>query len=204
MPGAGGVAADVTWRPACLPPGRCAQVMCCDYGFRTGAGRMYQAKYGQIPKNAWHLVRRGPRGCAQAQRWRRCRRRHPACWPQEAPAPEPAAGVGGSGRAGLTRALLTLPLLPTPPPQAMENFRQEYKALRRSFRWGRAPGRRPLPPAPPALAPPSWAPQPLGWLPGSRSGTSPAQRSSSSARSAPRRARPAHMLCRCTAVPPQV
>ncbi len=32
------------------------QVMCCDYGFRSGAARMYQAKYGQIPKNAWHLV----------------------------------------------------------------------------------------------------------------------------------------------------
>jgi hypothetical protein len=40
--------------------------MCCDYGFRTGAGRMYQDKYGQIPKSAWHLVgaaRKGTGGC---------------------------------------------------------------------------------------------------------------------------------------------
>jgi hypothetical protein len=38
-----------------LPPGL-LQVMCCDYGFRSGQGRLYQAGYGQIPASAWELA----------------------------------------------------------------------------------------------------------------------------------------------------
>lgn len=32
------------------------QVMCCDYGFRSNSGRLYQEGYGQIPRSAWNLV----------------------------------------------------------------------------------------------------------------------------------------------------
>lgn len=30
--------------------------MCADYGFRSGAGRLYQEGYGEVPKNVWQLV----------------------------------------------------------------------------------------------------------------------------------------------------
>lgn len=30
--------------------------MCCDYGFRSNSGRMYQEGYGQIPDSAFKLV----------------------------------------------------------------------------------------------------------------------------------------------------
>ena len=33
------------------------QVMCCDYGFRSGFGRLYQGEDGEIPKNIFQLVR---------------------------------------------------------------------------------------------------------------------------------------------------
>ena len=32
------------------------QVMCCDYGFRSGFGRLYQGEDGEIPKNIFQLV----------------------------------------------------------------------------------------------------------------------------------------------------
>lgn len=32
------------------------EVMCHDYGFRTGTGRLYQVGYGEIPKNVWELA----------------------------------------------------------------------------------------------------------------------------------------------------
>ncbi len=35
----------------------CVQVMCCDYGFRSGFGRLYQEGYGEVPKNVFELVR---------------------------------------------------------------------------------------------------------------------------------------------------
>jgi hypothetical protein len=35
----------------------CLQVMCCDYGFRSNSGRLYQEGYGKIPLSMWHLVR---------------------------------------------------------------------------------------------------------------------------------------------------
>lgn len=34
----------------------CLQVMCCDYGFRSGFGRLYQGEDGEIPKNIFQLV----------------------------------------------------------------------------------------------------------------------------------------------------
>lgn len=36
--------------------GNMIEVMCCDYGFRSNSGRMYQQGYGQIPKSAWSLA----------------------------------------------------------------------------------------------------------------------------------------------------
>ena len=32
------------------------QAMCCDYGFRSGFGRLYQGGDGEIPKNLFELV----------------------------------------------------------------------------------------------------------------------------------------------------
>jgi ubiquinol oxidase len=39
------------------PDGEVQEVMCCDYGFRSGFGRLYQGGDGEIPKNAFALVR---------------------------------------------------------------------------------------------------------------------------------------------------
>jgi ubiquinol oxidase len=36
--------------------GNIVEVMCCDYGFRSNSGRLYQQGYGQIPDSAWTLV----------------------------------------------------------------------------------------------------------------------------------------------------
>lgn len=33
------------------------QAMCCDYGFRSGVGRLYQGSTGEVPKNFFALVR---------------------------------------------------------------------------------------------------------------------------------------------------
>ncbi|KAK9866364.1 hypothetical protein WJX84_011013 [Apatococcus fuscideae] len=35
--------------------GDVTQVMCCDYGFRSGFGRLYQDQFGEIPKNFFSL-----------------------------------------------------------------------------------------------------------------------------------------------------
>ena len=42
------------------PDGNIQEVMCCDYGFRSGFGRLYQGGDGEIPKNALALVNTGP------------------------------------------------------------------------------------------------------------------------------------------------
>ena len=42
------------------PDGNIQEVMCCDYGFRSGFGRLYQGGDGEIPKNALALVCAGP------------------------------------------------------------------------------------------------------------------------------------------------
>ncbi len=39
------------------PDGNIQEVMCCDYGFRSGFGRLYQGGDGEIPKSALALVR---------------------------------------------------------------------------------------------------------------------------------------------------
>jgi ubiquinol oxidase len=36
--------------------GEVQEVMCCDYGFRSGFGRLYQGGDGEIPKNFFALV----------------------------------------------------------------------------------------------------------------------------------------------------
>ena len=38
------------------PDGNIQEVMCCDYGFRSGFGRLYQGGDGEIPKSAFALV----------------------------------------------------------------------------------------------------------------------------------------------------
>ncbi len=42
------------------PDGNIQEVMCCDYGFRSGFGRLYQGGDGEIPKNALALVNPSP------------------------------------------------------------------------------------------------------------------------------------------------
>lgn len=42
-------------QPAYDREGNIVEVMCCDYGFRSGTGRMYQDRFGEIPMNAWEL-----------------------------------------------------------------------------------------------------------------------------------------------------
>ena len=39
------------------PDGSIQEVMCADYGFRSGFGRLYQGGDGEIPKNFFQLVR---------------------------------------------------------------------------------------------------------------------------------------------------
>ena len=41
--------------PFASPPSA-AQPMCADYGFRSGAGRLYQEHYGETPKGVLDLV----------------------------------------------------------------------------------------------------------------------------------------------------
>lgn len=36
--------------------GEAIRVMCCDYGFRAGAGRLYQENYGEVPGNVFEMV----------------------------------------------------------------------------------------------------------------------------------------------------
>lgn len=36
--------------------GNYIETMCCDYGFRTGVGRVYSDAAGKIPRNAWRLA----------------------------------------------------------------------------------------------------------------------------------------------------
>ena len=38
------------------PDGSIQEVMCADYGFRSGFGRLYQGGDGEIPKNFFQLV----------------------------------------------------------------------------------------------------------------------------------------------------
>lgn len=35
---------------------RAPQVMCCDYGFRSGNMRLYQDNYGSVPRSVFVLV----------------------------------------------------------------------------------------------------------------------------------------------------
>jgi ubiquinol oxidase len=37
--------------------GKLIQPMCADYGFRSGAGRLYMDHYGETPGSVWDLVR---------------------------------------------------------------------------------------------------------------------------------------------------
>lgn len=34
----------------------CTHAQCCDYGFRTGSGRLYQDMYGEVPDNVFAMV----------------------------------------------------------------------------------------------------------------------------------------------------
>lgn len=42
------------------PDGGVMEVMCCDYGFRSGFGRLYQGEDGEIPLNIFQLVITSP------------------------------------------------------------------------------------------------------------------------------------------------
>uniref|UniRef100_A0A383VUK8 Ubiquinol oxidase n=1 Tax=Tetradesmus obliquus TaxID=3088 RepID=A0A383VUK8_TETOB len=49
--------------------GNIINVMCCDYGFRSNSGRLYQEGYGKIPHSMWHLA-----WANFAQEWTQLRR----------------------------------------------------------------------------------------------------------------------------------
>jgi hypothetical protein len=40
--------------------------MCCDYGFRSNSGRLYQEGYGKIPDSMWHLVSHSDSGSSSS------------------------------------------------------------------------------------------------------------------------------------------
>lgn len=46
--------------------GNIVMPMCADYGFRSGAGRLYMDRYGETPGSVWDLVSGGVLG---AQAW---------------------------------------------------------------------------------------------------------------------------------------
>ncbi len=49
--------------------GNVVMPMCADYGFRSGAGRLYMDRYGETPGSVWDLVRgwMGARGGSMCQ-----------------------------------------------------------------------------------------------------------------------------------------
>ena len=80
--------------------------MCCDYGFRSGFGRLYQGGDGEIPKNLFALVSRAwiSAGCLEEQ--------------SVYPVGHTHASVGSQGW----------------PVQGWDNYKKEFRQLRRSFR----------------------------------------------------------------------
>jgi hypothetical protein len=38
------------------PDGTVVKVMACDYGFRSGSGRLYEEQYGEVPGGIFQLV----------------------------------------------------------------------------------------------------------------------------------------------------
>jgi hypothetical protein len=91
--------------------------MCCDYGFRTGAARLYQEQYGEVPSNIFEIVSRRRAASASAQ---------------AGAAPAPPLRLPRAWRAARPRARPRRPWCPRP--QAWDNFQGELQALRRSVR----------------------------------------------------------------------
>lgn len=49
-------AASLPTRDFTCPDGKVIKVMAMDYGFRSGAGRLYEEHYGEVPKSIFQLV----------------------------------------------------------------------------------------------------------------------------------------------------
>lgn len=96
------------------PDGTVQEVMCCDYGFRSGFGRLYQGGDGEIPKNFFALVRNAslPSACFLL---RHAHHHHDL-----------------DLRRAAEHAAHSMWLCAA---QGADNFRKEFKQLRRSFRF---------------------------------------------------------------------
>jgi hypothetical protein len=114
--------------------GKVIPAMCADYGFRSGAGRLYQESYGEVPKDVWQLVRApnlrlcpltlqlacGPQGAAvprealgalrsqQLSAWKSRFRAHWRC--RDARSPYRTAGKVCMRRPGTSTSRLTAPV----------------------------------------------------------------------------------------------
>lgn len=116
------------------------QTMCCDYGFRSNSGRMYQEGYGQIPDSAFKLVSRYHRlSSAQGPcgRCRQCSSSKLMCTGVQVAlcrsTPWLLLGKGvDSSRIGPPPVLVADVSAAA---QAANNFKQEWMQLRRSFRF---------------------------------------------------------------------
>ncbi|GLC63666.1 hypothetical protein PLESTF_000061000 [Pleodorina starrii] len=108
--------------------------MCADYGFRSGAGRLYQEGYGEVPKDVWQLAKDNYRH--ELEQLRRAVRYPPTDVRQPehpvAKALHAAGAALGSGFASLDRALeearVLSPLQPPPVLSALET--REFKEIR--------------------------------------------------------------------------
>ncbi|EFJ52002.1 hypothetical protein VOLCADRAFT_79367 [Volvox carteri f. nagariensis] len=114
--------------------GKLIPAMCADYGFRSGAGRLYQESYGEVPKDVWQLAKDNYRH--ELEQLRRAVRYPPSDVRQPshpvAKALHTANGVVGAALASLDKALEEARVLPElqPPPVRSALETQEFKEIR--------------------------------------------------------------------------
>ncbi|GLI68895.1 hypothetical protein VaNZ11_013442 [Volvox africanus] len=114
--------------------GKIIPAMCADYGFRSGAGRLYQEGYGEVPKDVWELAK--DNYFHELEQLRRAVRYPPSdVRPPSHPvakALHSASGTLGAGLASLDRALEGAKVLPPlqPPPVLSALETREFKEIR--------------------------------------------------------------------------
>ncbi|GFR41184.1 hypothetical protein Agub_g1853, partial [Astrephomene gubernaculifera] len=116
------------------PKGRVIPAMCADYGFRSGAGRLYQEGYGEVPKDVWQLAKDNYRHELEALR-RAVRYPAPDTRPPGSALGKLLHAAGGAVSSALRRldgALEGARVLPPlqPPPLLSELETQEFKQIR--------------------------------------------------------------------------
>ncbi|GIL72790.1 hypothetical protein Vretimale_4432 [Volvox reticuliferus] len=116
------------------PKGKIIPAMCADYGFRSGAGRLYQEGYGEVPKDVWELAK--DNYFHELEQLRRAVRYPPSdVRPPSHPAAKAlhsAGGALGAGLASLDLALERAKVLPQlqPPPVLSALETREFKEIR--------------------------------------------------------------------------